>query len=126
MVEPRATAWPAATTGSTGSYVVRRPSAWPMLTTGRPATMPANTTTPSPAARATAAGAPARSTPRCPGPYGEDGGSNGRVTRGGSPSGETQSARNGVASAGSAVAELDPDVPRTRARSRTREAARTG
>ena len=56
--------WPAATDGSTGSYVVRRPPAWSMLTTGRPATIPANTTTPSPAASTARPGAPPRSTPR--------------------------------------------------------------
>ena len=64
MGEPRATRWPAATDGSTGSYVVRRPSAWSMLITGRPATIPANTTTPSPAASTGDQGVPPRSTPR--------------------------------------------------------------
>ena len=51
-----------------------------MLTTGRPATIPAKATTPSPAARTGAASAPARSTPRWPGPYACGGASKGRAT----------------------------------------------
>src|SRR5688572_23365436 len=51
-----------------------------MLTTGRPATIPANATTPSPAARTEVPTAPARSTPRWPGPYACGGASKGRAT----------------------------------------------
>src|SRR5215213_2222381 len=80
MGEPRATAWPAPTEASTGSYVVRRPSAWSMLTTGRPATIPAKATVPSPAASTGAPTDAARSTPRCPAAYGVGGGSNRPVT----------------------------------------------
>src|SRR4051812_22127821 len=103
MGDPRATASPAATEGSTGSYVVRRPPAWSMLTTGRPATIPANATTPSPAASTEAPGAAARSTPRCPGPNGPAGASNARVTGGDPGSGHAHCAP-GTAAGGSATA----------------------
>jgi hypothetical protein len=53
-----------------------------------PATEPANATVPSPAARTTAPGAAARSTPRWPGSHGSGGGSNERVTVGEPSSGQ--------------------------------------
>ena len=78
-----------------------------MLTTGRPATIPANTTTPSPAARTGAPGAAARSTPRCPAAYGPGGGSKERVTTGAPSTGATQGATAagtvGAAAAGAGV-----------------------
>src|SRR4051794_41766684 len=77
MGEPRATVWPAATEEATGSYVVRRPLGWSMLTTGRPATHPANTTTPFPVARTGVQGVPCRSAPRWPAGNGWGGGAEG-------------------------------------------------
>src|SRR5882672_4227399 len=59
-----------------------------MLTTPVPATLPANATTPDPAAYTVAPGVPARSAPRCPGSHGCGGGWNGRVTRGVPASGQ--------------------------------------
>src|SRR5690606_19137518 len=64
-------------------------------TTPRPATGPAKRTTPGPAARTTASGDPARSTPRCPGSHRRGGGSNGLVTTTSPDSG----GRNGPATA---------------------------
>jgi hypothetical protein len=68
--------------------VVRRPPEWSIETTPRPASIPANTTTPAPTESTGSPGAPARSTPRCPGPYGFAGGSNARVTGGRPASGQ--------------------------------------
>jgi hypothetical protein len=79
---PAETAVLADTDALTGSYVVRRPSGWSMLTTPTPATDPAKTTTPAPAASTASPGCPARSTPRCPASHGWGGGSKGRVTTG--------------------------------------------
>ncbi len=104
MGEPRVTTWPAPTEWSTGSYVVRRPSAWSMLTNGRPATIPANATTPSPAARTGAPAGPWRSTPRCPGAYVCGGASNGRPTGNGPASGAVHSATWSRGLSGAAVA----------------------
>src|SRR4051794_8079391 len=53
-----------------------------MLTTPRPATDPANATTPAPAASIADPGEPARSTPRCPASHGCGGGVKVRVTAG--------------------------------------------
>src|SRR3954447_16273518 len=102
MGEPRATGWPAATDGSTGSYVVRSPPACSMLTTGRPATIPAKTTTPFPAASTGTPGAPRRWTPRCAAADGDGGAATGRVT-GAAGSGRVQRG-TAAAATGSAVA----------------------
>ncbi len=87
---PASTACPASTIGVSGSYVVRSPPAWSTLTTPRPATGPANATTPGPAATTASPERPERSTPRCPGSHGCGGGSNPRTTANGSSSGQTQ------------------------------------
>src|SRR4051794_41849853 len=101
MGEPRATVWPAATEEATGSYVVRRPLGWSMLTTGRPATQPANTTTPFPAARTGVQGVPCRSAPRWPAVNGWGGGAKGRGA-GGAPAlgGVPRAARGGAGGGG--------------------------
>lgn len=57
------------------------------MTTGRPATGPANVTTPGAAARTSEPGAAARSTPRWPAAHGWDGASNRPTTSAGLPSG---------------------------------------
>src|SRR3954447_26197039 len=101
MGEPRATVWPAATEEATGSYVVRRAPGWSMLTTGRPATQPAHTTTPVPAARTGGQGVPRRSAPRWPAANGWGGGSKGRVTvRSPSIGGLQRTARAGAGDGG--------------------------
>ena len=107
MGEPRVTREPAATEGATGSYVVRSPSEWSMLTTGRPATMPAKTTTPSPADSTGPNGTLWRSTPRWPAAYGLGSRSKARVTVSGPSSGATHSAPAGTGAdaAGRAAAE---------------------
>ncbi|OKJ02699.1 hypothetical protein AMK18_15080 [Streptomyces sp. CB01249] len=69
---PAATSSPSATSGRTGSYVVRSGGspvpASSTETTPRPATAPANDTRPAAAASTSVPGAAARSTPRWPGP----------------------------------------------------------
>lgn len=57
------------------------------MTTGRPATCPANVTSPGAAARTSAPAAAARSTPRCPAPHGRAGGSKRPIMAPGPPSG---------------------------------------
>src|SRR5262245_54726803 len=95
MTVPRSTRWPGVTAVVTGSYVVRMPFAWAIETTPRPATGPAKTTTPSPGASMGAFVGAARSTPRWPGPYGVDGGWNGRTTGCGGVNGQVK--RTGLA-----------------------------
>src|SRR5262249_19725714 len=70
------------------SYVVRNPPGWLSDTTPRPATTPANTTVPAPAASTGSPAAAARSTPRCPGPYRSAGGWKPRTTAGDPDSGQ--------------------------------------
>jgi hypothetical protein len=62
--------------------VVRTPFACATLTTGRPATVPAKTTVPGPAAKIGVPAGPARSTPRWPASQGRGGGSKPRETDG--------------------------------------------
>ena len=66
--------------GFTGSYDVSSPWPCPTTTSGRPATQPANVTTPDAAASTGSPGSAARSTPRCPAPYGWSTAENGRTT----------------------------------------------
>jgi hypothetical protein len=123
MGEPRRTCCPAATDGSTGSYVVRRPSGCSMLTSGRPATIPANTTMPSPAASTGDTAAPARSAPRCPAANGSGGGSKGRVTASSPASGAHQrptAAAGGAATAGEGASTAERTTSRGRRRARMR------
>ncbi|OKK09130.1 hypothetical protein AMK09_35410 [Streptomyces sp. CB02488] len=69
---PAVTSSPFATSGRTGSYVVRSGGspvpASSIASTPRPATAPANETRPEAAASTSVPGPAARSTPRCPGP----------------------------------------------------------
>lgn len=69
---PAVTSSPFATSGRTGSYVVRSGGspvpASSIASTPRPATPPANETRPEAAASTSVPGPAARSTPRCPGP----------------------------------------------------------
>src|SRR3954468_23636379 len=130
MGEPRATVGPAATEEAPGAYVVRRPPGWSMLMTGRPATQPANTTTPFPAARTGVQGGPRTSAPRWPAANGWGGGPKGRVTvRSPSIGGLQRTPRSGAgdgAEVGSAVAGMGAKrtvEPRSR---RARRGARTG
>src|SRR4051812_13491544 len=101
-----------------------------MLTTGRPATIPANATTPSPAARTAAPGAAARSTPRCPAPYGPAGGSNARVTAGvpfsGQPHAAAGTAGDGSATAGTGASSAGTRTARRSGRARTPSTVRGG
>lgn len=92
---PAATCSPFATSGRTGSYVVRSGGsplpATSMASTPRPATGPANDTRPEAAASTLLPRSAARSTPRCPGPYGPAGGSHPRTTAGRPASGHERS-----------------------------------
>lgn len=92
---PATTSSPSATSGRTGSYVVRSGGsplpATSTASTPRPATGPANDTRPGAAASTRAPGPAARSTPRCPGPYGPLGGSHPRTTAGRPASGHERS-----------------------------------
>ena len=93
--------------------MVRRPPEWSIETTPRRASIPANTTTPAPADSTGSPGAPARSTPRCPGPYGFAGGSNARVTRGRPASGQPHGprrARTGPAADAGPLHTVPPPV----------------
>ena len=72
---------PTATTGTTGMWVVRRPSGNMMLTAPVPATCPAKTTTPAVTVLTGSPGDAANSTPRLPGNHGLAGGSNPLTTR---------------------------------------------
>lgn len=101
---PAATTRPADTDASTGSYVVRT-TPCRTLTTPRPATDPANTTTPAPAARTGCPTRAARSTPRCPGDHAVFGASNPRSTAGRGSSGHTH--RRGCAAARTAPGAAD-------------------
>jgi hypothetical protein len=92
MRSPARTREPGATEPTTGSYVVRNPFGWSTDTTGLVATIPAKTTTPSPAVRMPCPSRPARSTPRCPGNHSCSGGSKDRTTSGRGSRGHT----NGV------------------------------
>ena len=85
---PLATRSPAPTVADTGSYVVRSPPGWSTDTTPRPATAAAKTTVPAPAASTVAPATEARSTPRCPGPYGTAGALKARTTVGRPASGQ--------------------------------------
>jgi hypothetical protein len=90
-----------------------------MLTTPVPATVPANATTPGPAASTVPPAVPARSTPRCPGSHGRGGGWNGRVTRGCPASGQPNAAGRGRSGGGTGarsagrLAGEPPDGPPT-------------
>jgi hypothetical protein len=78
---PRSTASPRLTSiRARYDTVVRTPSACCSVTYSWPATAPANVTTPSAHACTTLPGEVPYSIPRCPGPYGLDGGTNGSVT----------------------------------------------
>src|SRR3954470_336940 len=97
-----------------------------MLTTGRPATIPAEPTTPSPAASTGDPGGPARSTPRCPAAYGLAGGSNGRVTTSSPPTGADQRAVVGAGgTTGSAAADTGASTAAS-TRTAPRKGIRTG
>lgn len=89
----------------------------PTVTTGRPATMPAKSTTPSPAARTRAPGVPARSTPRWPGNHGRGGGSNGRTTRAGPSTGHRKTSSGTGRDDGTTAGRPESVSPRERSAS---------
>ena len=84
---PPTTSCPTTTDGRSGSYSVRMPSRWAITTIPRPATEPAKTTVPAPAATTTVPERAVRSTPTVPAPYRCAGGSKGCSTTSGSTGG---------------------------------------
>jgi hypothetical protein len=78
---PRTTASPARTKSSeTHEYVDDTLNPWSMVRKSDPATGPANVTLPGAGAWTAVPKGVAMSIPRCPAPYGDAGGSNGRIT----------------------------------------------